>query len=112
MNEDADPAKMIERKWALAEGRFKMLTKDEARDLEESEEFKVTDNAMLKLSFENTQRPSLGGSPERSTERVSALQRGRNNLRSFLLTFLQVIIFPETKWLLRRRTFLQFETLH
>lgn len=43
MTEDAEPSKMIERKWALAEGRFKMLTKDEARDLEESEDFKVTE---------------------------------------------------------------------
>jgi len=32
---------MIDRKWAMIEGRFKILTKDEARDLEEIEQFKV-----------------------------------------------------------------------
>ena len=41
LSDDAIPQKMRDRKWALAHGKFKVLTKLDAEELEQSPEFKV-----------------------------------------------------------------------
>jgi hypothetical protein len=41
LSEDAAPQKMVDRKWALAHGKFKVLTQVQFLPLEESHKFKV-----------------------------------------------------------------------